>query len=38
MSLQEVTLRLGFLATMDVLLLRMQSADHNIHSYNKYQI
>ena len=37
MFLQGVTLRLGFLATMDVLLLRMQSADHNIHSHNKYR-
>lgn len=36
MSLQGVTLRLYFLVTMDVLILRMQSADRNIHSHNRY--
>lgn len=35
-TLQGVTLRLDLLATMDVLLLRLQSADRNIHSHNRY--
>ena len=36
--LQGVTLRLYFLATIDVLLPRLHSADHNIHSHNRYWI
>ncbi len=34
-AFQGVTLRLGFLATMDRLSLRLQSADQNIHSHNR---
>ena len=36
-SLKRVTLRLDLLAAMDVLTLRMQFADHYIHSHNRYQ-
>ena len=34
--MQGVTLRVHFLATRDLLLPRLHSADHNIHSHNRY--